>query len=52
MVLSECAVCNSKMSRFIEEQETSSLVSSIGIKTPLSQIPLVSFILVGIISKI
>ena len=31
----------SKKSRFIEEQEPSGLISSLGIKTPLSQIPLV-----------
>ena len=41
MLLLSCEVCNSKNSRFIKEQEASSLLSSLGIKTPLSWIPLV-----------
>ena len=36
MLLSTCVVCNSKNSRFIKEQEASGLLSSLGIKTPLS----------------
>ena len=38
-LLSKCAVC--QISKFIKEQETSGLLSSLGIKTPLSKIPLV-----------
>ena len=38
---SNCALCSSKKSRFIKEQETCGLLSSLGISTPLSQIPLV-----------
>ena len=41
MFLSKCAVCDSKKSKFIKEQEASGLLSSLGIKTPLSKIPLV-----------
>ena len=41
MLLSKCAVCDSKKSKFIKEQEASGLLSSLGIKTPLSKIPLV-----------
>ena len=41
MLLSKCAVCDSKRSKFIKEQEASGLLSSLGIKTPLSKIPLV-----------
>ena len=41
MLLLSCEVCNSKNSRFIKEQEASRLLSSLGIKTPLSWIPLV-----------
>ena len=41
MLLSKCAVCDSKNSKFIKEQEASVLLSSLGIKTPLSKIPLV-----------
>ena len=41
MLLSKCAVCGSKKSNIIKEQEASGLLSSLGIKTPLSKIPLV-----------
>ena len=41
ILLSNCAVCVSKKSRFIKEQQASELLSSLGIKTPLSKIPLV-----------
>ena len=40
MLLSKCALCDSKL-KFIKEQEASGLLSSLGIKTPLSKIPLV-----------
>ena len=40
MLLSKCEVCDSKKSKFIKEQETSGLLSSLGKKTPLSEIPL------------
>ena len=41
MLLSKYAVSDSKHSTFIKEQEPSGLLSSSGIKTPLSKIPLV-----------
>ena len=41
MLLSNCAACDSKKSKFFKEQEASGLLSSLGIKTPLSKIPLV-----------
>ena len=41
MLLSKCAVCDSKKSKFIKEQEASGLLSNLGIKTPLSKISLV-----------
>ena len=41
MLLSKCAVCDSKRSKFIKEQEASGLLSSLVIKTPLSKTPLV-----------
>ena len=34
MLLSKCAVCNSKISKFIKGQEASELLSSSGIRTP------------------
>ena len=39
MLLSKCAVFDSKKSKFIKEQGASGLLSSLGIKTPLSKIP-------------
>ena len=41
LLLSKCAVCDSKKSEFIKEQETSGLLSSLGIKTPLIKVSLV-----------
>ena len=41
MILSNCAVCNTKKLKFIKEQEPSGLLSCLGIKTPLNKIPLV-----------
>ena len=45
MVLSRCEICNSKKSKFINQQEAKGLLSKLGIKTPLSKIPLVGDIL-------
>ena len=42
MVLSNCAICNSKKSRFIKNQEAKGLLSILGIKTPLSKVPILS----------
>ena len=39
MLLSKCAVCDSKKSKIIQEQEVRGLLSSLGIKTPLNKIP-------------
>ena len=41
MILSKCAVCNTKKSKFIKEQEARALSCSLVIKTPLSKILLV-----------
>ena len=38
MLLSKCAVCGSKKSKFIKQQEACRLLSSLGIKTPLNKI--------------
>ena len=40
-ILSKSAVRDSKKSKFIKQQEASGLLSSLGIKIPLSKIPLV-----------
>ena len=34
MLLSNCAVCNSKNSKFVKEQKAKGLLSSFGIRTP------------------
>ena len=39
MMQSNCAVCNSKKSRFIKEQKALGILSNLGIKTPLSKVP-------------
>ena len=39
MVLSKCAICNSKKSRFIKNQEAKGLLRNLGIQTPLSKVP-------------
>ena len=41
MLLSKWAICNSKKSKFIKQQEASRLLSSLGTKTTLSKTPLV-----------
>ena len=40
MLLSKCAVCDSRKSIFIKQQEASGLLSSLGIKTPSTKISL------------
>ena len=40
IMLSKWPVCGIKTSRFVEEQEEKGLLSNLGIKTPLSKIPL------------
>ena len=40
MLLSKCAESGSKNSRFMKEQEAKGLLSSLGLKTPLSKVPL------------
>ena len=39
MLLSKCAICESKKSKFIKQQEANGLLSGLGIKTSLSNIP-------------
>ena len=39
---SKCPVCGIKKSRFAKEQEARGLLSNLGIKTPLSKIPLLN----------
>ena len=39
MVLSKCAKCGSKKSRFFKNQEAKGLLSNLGISTPLRKLP-------------
>ena len=39
---SKCSDCGIKKSRFVKEQEAKGLLSNLGIKTPLSKIPLLN----------
>ena len=45
ILLSKCAICGSKKSRFIKSQEAKGLLSNIGLKTPLSKIPMLGDVL-------
>ena len=44
MLLLKFTVCDSKNSKFIKEQEARGLLSSLGIQTPISKIPLVGLL--------
>ena len=45
MILSTCAICDSKKSKFIKGQQAKGLLSNLGLKTPLSKIPVLGDIL-------
>ena len=45
MVLSNCAICGGKKSRFMKNQEAKGLLSNFGVKTPLSKVPILGDIL-------
>ena len=44
MIQSNCAVCGSKKSRFTKEHQAMGLLSNLGIKTPLSKVPLLNIL--------
>ena len=44
MMQSNCAICSSKKSRFIKEQQAMGILSNFGIKTPLSKVPLLNIL--------
>ena len=46
MLLSKCAICGCKKSRFMKKQEANGLLSSLGIKAPLSKILLLGYFFV------
>ena len=45
MILSKCAICGCKKSRFIKNQEAKGLLSNLGVRTPLSKVPILGDIL-------
>ena len=45
MILSKCAMCGSKKSRFIKKQEARGILNSLGLKTPLNKISLLADLL-------
>ena len=45
MILSKCAICGSKKSRFIKNQEAKGLLSKLGIRAPLSKVSILGNIL-------
>ena len=45
MILSNCAICSNKKSRFIKNQEAKGLLSNLGLGTPLSEVPILGDIL-------
>ena len=44
IIQSNCTTCGSKISRFIKEQKVLGILSSLGIKIPLSQVPLLNIL--------
>ena len=45
MILSKCAKCGSRKLRFIKNQEAKILLSNLGIRTPLTKVPILGDIL-------
>ena len=44
MIISKCAICGSRKSKFIKKQDAKILLSHLGIKTPLNKIPVLVII--------
>ena len=45
MILSKCPICENKKSRFIKNQEAKGLLSNLGLRTPLGEVPILGDIL-------
>ena len=45
MILSICALCGSKKSRFIKKQEAKGILSTLGLKIPLSKVSILGDVL-------
>ena len=44
MIQSNCATCGSKKPRFIKEQQAMGILSNLGIKAPVSKVPLLNIL--------
>ena len=44
MIQTNCAICNSKISRFIKEQLAKGLLSNLSIKTSFNKVPLLNIL--------
>ena len=44
-ILWKCAICGGKKSRIIKNQKTKGLLSNLGVRTPLSKVPIMGDIL-------
>ena len=51
MILSKCAICGSKKSIFIKEQQAKGLLSNLGIRTPLNKNSILGDILLELSTK-
>ena len=45
MILSKCVICGSKKSRFIRNQEAKGLLSNLGLRPPINEVPVLGDIL-------
>ena len=45
IILSKCAICGSKKSKFIKQQEAKGLLNNLGLRTSLNKIPVLGDIL-------
>ena len=45
VIISKCAICGSKKSRFIKNQEAKGLLSNLGTRTPLNKVPILGGII-------
>ena len=45
IISSKCAICGSKKSRFIKDQEAKGLLSNLRVRTPLSKVPILGDVL-------
>ena len=51
IILSTFAICGSKKSKFIKQQEAKGLLSNLGLRTPLNKIPVLGDILFQLSTK-